>query len=250
MKFFKIILSSLFAFILSLNLIQAQKTSKKGLDLVYVETSIEFSKTEKELIHKTISESEKQIRKLLPALPKNIKVIIEAMPRNIDAVGGTTGRAQKRIPDGEVYVYISSVYPGGIEAAVNASLTYTIHHEFHHLARGWTMEKNKYGPGIDIAMVNEGMAVVFAEVYTNQILKGNQPPKESEDWIKEILELPKDANYNTWMNQHPDGRLGIGYRSGNYLIRKAMKKSGKDIVELSKIEPQEILKLAGYSPKE
>jgi uncharacterized protein YjaZ len=168
------------------------------------------------------------------------------MPRNIDAVGGTTGRAKKRIPDGEVYVYISSVYLGGIEAAVKASLSYTIHHEFHHLARGWTMEKNKYGPGIDIAMVNEGMAVVFGEVYSKQVFDGNAAPKEAEEWIKEILELPKDANYNSWMNQHPDGRLGIGYRSGNYLIRKVMKSSGKDIIELSKLSPEKILKLAGY----
>lgn len=246
MKKSTILSTLLFAFVVVLNTTNAQEAKIEGLNLVYVEKSIDFSKSEKDLIHKTISKCEKEIRQLLPELPKNIKVIIEAMPRSIDQVGGTTGRAQKRIPDGEVYVYISSVYPGGIEAAVKASMSYTIHHEFHHLARGWTMEKNKFGPGIDIAMVNEGMAVVFAEIYTKQILKGNQPPKESEDWIKEILELPKDANYNTWMNQHPDGRLGIGYRSGNYLIRKAMKKSGKSIIDLSKLQPKEILTLAGY----
>ena len=46
--------------------------------------------------------------------------------------------------------------------------------------------------------------------------------------------------------QHPDGRLAVGYRTGNYLIRKAMAKSGKDVLELSKHTPDEIYKMAGF----
>ncbi|MDN3643087.1 hypothetical protein QWY87_10265 [Lutimonas halocynthiae] len=46
--------------------------------------------------------------------------------------------------------------------------------------------------------------------------------------------------------EHPDGRTYIGYRTGNFLARQAMKKSGKSILELSNLMPKEIIKLAGY----
>ena len=48
------------------------------------------------------------------------------------------------------------------------------------------------------------------------------------------------------MFEHPDGRSAIGYRSGNFLVRKAMEKTGENIITLSKRTPEEILKLAGY----
>ena len=108
------------------------------------------------------------------------------------------------------------------------------------------MVGNKFGQGIDIAMVNEGLAVVFAENSTKQIFEGTSFPEEVVNWVDEILALPKNANYNDWMNQHPDGRMGVGYRSGNFVVRKAMKDSGKNILEMSKLDPQEILELAGY----
>ena len=246
MKNTALFLLTLCAILTGISKSYAQQADPNGLSFEFVENSISFTKADKALIEQTVTESEKSIRTLLPELPENIKVILEIMPRNIDQVGGTTGRAQKFDPYGEVFVYISSEYPGGVEAAVNASLTYTIHHEFHHLARGWTMEGNKFERGIDIAMVNEGMAVVFGEIYSQEILEGNSIPDEAEAWIAEVLELPKDANYNTWMNEHPDGRQGIGYRSGNYLIRKAMEKSGKNILEMSELQPEEVLVLAGY----
>jgi hypothetical protein len=48
------------------------------------------------------------------------------------------------------------------------------------------------------------------------------------------------------MGEHPDGRTYIGYRTGNFLIRRAMNNSGKSILELSHFMPNEIIKLAGY----
>ena len=48
------------------------------------------------------------------------------------------------------------------------------------------------------------------------------------------------------MNQHPDGRMGVGYRSGNFVVREALRNSEKNILEMSKLEPKEILELAGY----
>ena len=96
-------------------------------------------------------------------------------------------------------------------------------------------------------MVNEGLAVAFTEIYTGNINDVNAYTDEADHWVREILALPLDASYSDWvMGEHPDGRTYIGYRTGNYLTRKAMTMSGKNILELSELMPDEIIKLAGY----
>jgi hypothetical protein len=54
------------------------------------------------------------------------------------------------------------------------------------------------------------------------------------------MALPTDANYGQWMNQHTDGRFSIGYRTGKYVVKKAMAVSGKNILDLSRLYPDEI----------
>jgi len=54
-----------------------------------------------------------------------------------------------------------------------------------------------------------------------------------------------DADYSTWMmGEHPDGRNSIGYRVGRYIVHQAIANSGKSILELSGLAPNEILRLA------
>lgn len=216
-----------------------------GLSVHFQEANYEWTAKEKKLINKLIKKSEKEIRLLLPHLPQNIEVDIQIIDRNIDVVGGVSGRTESNVPP-LVVIEISKVFPGGITAAVKAALRSTLFHEFHHLARGWAIKDNKYGPGISTAAVNEGLAVVFSEEYAKIRFEANGYPKEADSWVKEILALPKDASYHEWMFQHPDGRTAIGYRSGHFIIRQAMASSGKDVIELSQLEPEEILKLAGY----
>lgn len=246
----KQILKIILALLLSINSsfgFNDLQESSDNISIVYNnEDTFKFKPSDKQLIETTIKNAEKDIRKLMPSLPQKITVILTIMDRDLDIVGGTTGRTQKHDPHGEVYVYLSNLHPKGVEGSIKTSLKYLIYHEFHHLARGWAMEDNKYGPGIATAMVNEGLAVVFGEDYTQTALEGHAFPDNVESWVKEVMALPTDANYNSWMNMHPDGRLGIGYKSGHYVVRKAMKNSNKTVLELSKLTPEDILKLAGY----
>lgn len=213
----------------------------------FKEETTPFTPEQKQLITEAILESEKEIRTLLPTLPDSIEVAVEIVDWDLDVVGGVTGRTDTNSPP-FVAIQISEKYPGGVTAAVQTALKHTIFHEFHHLSRGWAIQDNVYGPGIPNATVNEGLAVVFSETYTHQATAADTPPEAAvaEQWMKEILELPLNANYQHWMFEHPDGRLAIGYRTGNFLIRKAMDKSGKTILELSKETPSDILKLAGF----
>lgn len=203
----------------------------------------EFSDDEKRLINDVIRQAEREVRALLPALPDRIEVTVVTIDRNIDIVGGVTGRAYA---PGKVLLEVSETYPGGVMAAAQAALEGSVYHEFHHLARGWTIEGNRYGPGIAIAAVNEGLASVFSENYTGIYFEAaNAYPEEAEAWLQEIVSLPADADYGTWMFQHPDGRTAIGYRIGRYIVHRAAANSGLDVLELSDMSPGDILDLAG-----
>ena len=215
-----------------------------SLTIVFeVESGTGFSDDEKQLITGMMQRAEKEVRTLLPTLPEEIKVTATIVDRNIDIVGGVSGRADA---PGVVLIEFSRVFPGGVSAAAQSSLNSTIFHEFHHLDRGWTIQGNKFGPGIPIAAVNEGLATVFAEEYTDEYFEeAYSYPEDAAEWLKEILALPVDADYSTWMmGEHPDGRSAIGYRVGRFIIHQATANSGKDVLELGRMGPDEILKLA------
>ncbi len=244
------ILRSLVFIIPVLCIISCDSNSKKSpianVDVVFQEDSLKFTEPQKVFIREVISNSEKEVRALLPKLPDSIKVIVEAVDWNLDIVGGVTGRTETNNPP-LVLVQISHNYKGGVIDSVYQGVKSTIFHEFHHLSRGWAIQDNKFSYGIPNAMVNEGLAVAFTEVYTGNINEVNAYTDEAANWVKEILALPLDASYSDWvMGEHPDGRTYIGYRTGNFLVRKAMIESRKTILDLSELMPNEIIKLAGY----
>lgn len=241
---------SLLLIIPVLCIISCNSNSKKvelaNVNVVFQEDSLKFNESQKVFIRDVISNSEKQVRDLLPNLPDSIKVIVEAVDWDLDIVNGVTGRAETNFPP-LVLVQISHHYKGGVIDSVYQGIKSTIFHEFHHLSRGWAIQDNKFSYGIPNAMVNEGLAVAFTEIYTGSKNEVESYTDEADNWVKEILALPLDASYSEWMmGEHPDGRTYIGYRTGNYLARKTMIKSGKTILELSELMPNEIIKLAGY----
>jgi len=244
------ILRSLILIIAVLCIISCNSNSKKSpianVDVVFQEDSLKFTEPQKVFICEVISNSEDEVRGLLLKLPDSIKVIVEAVDWDLDIVSGVTGRTETNSPP-LVLIQISHNYKGGVIDSVYQGIKSTIFHELHHLSRGWAIQDNKFSYGIPNAMVNEGLAVAFTEIYTGNINEVNTYTDEADKWVKEILALPLDASYSDWvMGEHPDGRTYIGYRTGNFLVRKAMIKSRRSILELSELMPNEIIKLAGY----
>lgn len=226
---------------------QGQMQPYSPLEILFEEGAFTFTQTERALITEIVESSERDIRVLLPTLPRQLRITLGIIDRNIDIVDGATGRSEAHSPAGDVRIELSNVFPGGVSGAARAGLRTVMYHELHHVARGWTLNGNRFGPGIPTAAVNEGLAVVFAEIYTGNRQEGNSYPPETDAWVREILALPKRADYSKWVSGvHPDGRTFIGYRAGNYIVRQALLRSGKDILELSEMTPEAILALAGY----
>ena len=184
------ILRSLVFIIPVLCIISCDSNSKKSpianVDVVFQEDSLKFTEPQKVFIREVISNSEKEVRALLPKLPDSIKVIVEAVDWNLDIVNGVTGRTETNNPP-LVLVQVSHNYKGGVIDSVYQGIKSTIFHEFHHLSRGWAIQDNKFSYGIPNAMVNEGLAVAFTEVYTGNINEVNAYTDEAANWVKEIF---------------------------------------------------------------
>ena len=205
----------------------------------------DYTASERALISDILNQAYQTTKADFPQLADAISVELHPINRpGVDALGGVTGRAQR---PGVLVLEMSVTYPGGPEAAARAGLLRTGLHEMHHLARGWTIENNAYGPGIVIAGANEGLADVYAEHYEGS--ETAYPPLDDATfnaWAEEIRALPQNANYGEWMFAHSDGREAIGYRTGAELVRRAMANSGLGIVELSAYSPDEIWRMAGF----
>ena len=130
-----------------------------GPEIIFAPSNYQFSEAEEASIEHIIKESANAVRTLLPSLPSYIRVSVSTLNRDVTEVGGVVGSADTPT---SISIRISTLFEGGIIAASQTGLAAALYHEFHHLARGWTMEGNRFGPGIRIAAVNEGLATVFS----------------------------------------------------------------------------------------
>ena len=244
----------LILFFLTLTVFRANSNNKHGQEalgnspeITYVESS-GIPNSTKTKIETVVSNTENKLRFFFPDIPTKIIYKVEFVDWDLTIVGGVTGMAITHNPMGEIHIKISKTYLDGIDIAVKQGLPSTLIHELHHLQRGWSIEQNEFPKGIAIAAVNEGLAVVFAELLTGESFDANVGPKDVDSWVHEIIELPADANYQHWVSgQHPDGRLAIGYKVGRHIVYKALNNSSLGIIQLNSLSPEEILKLAGYA---
>ncbi|MBR9826621.1 MAG: DUF2268 domain-containing protein [Alphaproteobacteria bacterium] len=205
----------------------------------------EFSSAEMELIQTRMVAVHARVEADFPHLSDQINVTIDPVHRPIlDEWGGVSGRADQA---DAVLVEFTTNYLDGIAEGHPVDLDKTLAHEFHHTARGWLMNGNHYGHGIQIAVINEGLAMVYAEHVTGDVADYDLPPENVEEWALEVLASPRAASYAEWMFTHPDGREAIGYRTGRWVVLRAMERSGLSIIELSDMTPEAIWRLAGFN---
>ena len=208
-----------------------------------------FTEAERAQIEAIVLEAYAVTKADFRQLPDQVAVRVDPISRPIvDTLGGVAGRAER---PGESVLELSVTYPGGVSAAAESGLMRAALHEFHHLAHGWTIEGNRFGPGIDIATAVEGLAEAYSEHYEGSY--GTYPALDDATysaWATEVRALPWNADYGQWMFAHPDGREAIGYRTGAELVRRAMARSGLDIIAISAASPEDIWEMAGFERKD
>jgi uncharacterized protein YjaZ len=114
----------------------------------------------------------------------------------------------------------------------------TIYHEMNHTVR--YQYEPMSGNSELFWVVSEGLGVVFERDFG----KANQPWKNYSDdkTMYEWYEKFKNAD-NPGFNK-PEGWIGRAYQTGAWLVDRAVKNSGKTVVELTKLPAKEIIRLA------
>lgn len=217
--------------IISLDSGQWEEAEKNGFSQAEVET--------------VVSAAYKKAAKLLPTLSKNVNIVIRPNKNNYIKETGDNGYTY----DSElIIIEFSPTLPYGKEDLIK-NIENAVFHECNHAARyRWLYSQGVFEPTIIDAGIHEGLATVFAGKYANGIsLWGKYEDDETmQGWLKELLQADKDGDsWRNWGFARNDGRKWVGYKTGTWIVDKAMQKSGKNILDLTCILSKDILRLAG-----
>jgi hypothetical protein len=192
-----------------------------------------FSATDRQTIEAIADRATRDVRRLLPALPSELRLTVQPGTTVIPETGES---AEFGLP-GAVYWTVDPRHRGGIAGVASAQLRATLFHEYFHLIR----EPGRSGRSLVDAAVNEGLATVFEREFGGAPTPWGSYPADVAGWAQELLALPNDAPREHWMFRHPDGRRWIGYKVGTYLVDRAVRRSGRSIVDLAGVPTETIL---------
>jgi hypothetical protein len=132
--------------------------------------------------------------------------------------------------------------PYGVEK-LKEYLLQTVFHELNHAARYATTE---YDSSFMNYVITEGLATVFERDYaeSDALYAQYEDDETMQLWLAEIKNGDWDKKDELFFD-NPDGRKWIGYKVGTWLIDKAVKNSGKTVVDLTSLPCGDIVKFAG-----
>jgi hypothetical protein len=207
----------------------------RGTDVIFYSVDgHHFSRHERSLIGRIADDAARDVRKLLPALPARVTLRIEAGTRVIPETGET---ASAHPPD-VVYWTVDARRPEGISAIASRQLRATLFHEFYHLVRE---SKVPAGEALMDRIVSEGLATVFERDFAHTPVPWGDYPPNVEAWAAEVLALEPGAARDEWMGRHPDGRRWIGYKVGTFFADRAVRRSGRSVIDLVWMPAAEIV---------
>ncbi len=192
------------------------------------------------LIREIAITTDAEVRNHLPELAEDIVLQVW----HSDEVIPETGELGISMAPGEIAWVVDAEDPRGPASIARAQLRPTMFHELHHQVRGWTQQGGLIGEGLLDAVVSEGLATAFERDAAGSSPPWGDYPAEVADWVTEVLALPDDADFMQWMILHDDGRRWIGYRTGTYIVDRAMSASGRTAAQLAATPTADILRLA------
>lgn len=186
-----------------------------------------------------IEEGLKATAKLLPTLSKHLNIAVRPYFMGIIPEYGTGARTH----DSEfIEIWFDKSLSHGVEKTLRF-LYLTVFHEGNHAARWNSIEVDNR---LVEAAVFEGLATVFEREYAGyRPLYGKyEDDATMQKWFDEIKAAGEDwSKYDKLFYDNPDGRRWVGYKTGTWIIDKALK-SGKSVIELTTLPADEIIALA------
>jgi len=189
----------------------------------------------------SIEEGLEAVEELLPTLSAHLNIAVRPHFLHVMPEYGTGGYTY----DAEfIEITFDKTVPFGVEHALK-SFYETVFHEGSHAAR---YNSTEFDGRFINSIVTEGLATVFERDHANYLpLYGQyEDGATMKHWYKEVSVCDWDKR-DELMFEHPDGRKWIGYKTGTWLIDRALSGSGKSVVDLMHLPADDIIRLAGLA---
>jgi uncharacterized protein YjaZ len=186
-----------------------------------------------------IRESYAAAKKLLPIIPDNVTFVNQVAPWEcMEEYGQGAYTRNSRL----IFIFIDDSLPYGEDAL----LEYTRQTVFHELSHAARFEKGLFHPTLLESAILEGLATVFEREYAAASPPyGDYDPEVIESWLEELQQVGDNESYYPYMYRHADGRKWMAYKVGTYLVDQAIAKSGKNIIKLTGLRADAVLRLSG-----
>lgn len=193
-----------------------------------------------------IQNSFDEVIKLLPFGAKNTNFFVQ--PRTYALIDSTGDNARTHNSEFIELAFDPTRNDKGLSVILKG-VKPSVFHEMNHAAR---YNIPIYHKTFIDSCIMEGLATVFSRDYAHEKAPWAVYPKNVNEWIVEIISKNDLFNWTYYSFDNPDGRKWIAYKVGTYIVDRAIKKSGKTVIELTKMECSEIaeladLKLDGYT---
>lgn len=195
-----------------------------------------FSEAERHAIESIARVTVRDVRQVLPGIPATFGLFVNTGDQVIPETGET---GSVSMPSG-VYWTVDPSHQGGVLSIVKAQLRPTLCHELFHMVRGMARPSRS----LRDRAIGEGLATVFERDFGAGGTPWGDYPPEVRLWTTEFLALPDDADRESWMTRHPDGRRWVGFKVGTYLVDQAIHVSGKSVTQLATVPTEQIIAYA------
>lgn len=185
-----------------------------------------------------LDEAGRSAAKILDYNTSNEKIVFKP---NLPYVRETMGVGGSAFDSEMLDMTFDPSLPFGVEK-FKKYLRDSVFHEINHVVH-YAFQKKV--DDIRFWVVTEGLAVVFARDKADAI----QPWSNYENntimlsWLNELM-AATDPNSEIWFTDHPDGRSNIAYKTGAWIVDKALRNSDKSIEELTRMNYADIISIA------
>lgn len=191
----------------------------------------------REEIRECITNATEEVAKILE-LPEHLNITIR--PQEGMNIIPETGEGGYTVDTELVLLTFDADVPYGKELLMK-SLRERVFHELNHVYRWMDLKIDRHMLN---SVVFEGLATAFEDEYAGaEPLWGKYDGEPVEEWLKE-LSTKTNTEYDAYFFRHADGRRWMGYKVGTWLVREAMKNSGKTVIELTRMQWRELIELA------
>ena len=194
-----------------------------------------FVPADRRVLQEIADQTVVEVRRLLPTLPQGLLLRVRPSAEGILAATGEGATSQP--PNTVEWVFTPR---DGVIDIARAHLRTALFHELHHLARFHHVASTAL---LDL-VIAEGLATAFERDFAHSAPPWGEYGDEVSGWAKALIAMPRNEQWDSTFEQHPDGRLWIGSRTGTYLVDRAMRVSGRNSASLIAVPTDEIISMA------